>query len=779
MKNAIMYLFGLLLAAPLSAQDLADHQKLRGEVIASQPDDDYLTHAANAFDGNEATCFKAKESNGWVGLDLKTACAIACVRVLPRADRAERMNGCLFQGANDPAFAEATDLFTVTETPEVGIYTTYEWTNTEKFRFVRCLAPTENCNMAELEFYGETGEQPVDYPQLTNLPTIYLETGGAFSFTDKSSYVAAQVVVVLPDSTGVFDARTRGRGNSSWDFMDKKSFRIKFDKKQHFLGLPANAKNWTLIACAVDKTLLRNGLAFEMSRALEFEYTPPCAMVDVVLDGFYYGTFMASDHIDVNKNRIDIDEMSPDDILPPQITGGYHLEIDAYAYLEPVYFNTLHGLPFTIKSPESEEIHPSQREWIENHIGQTEEILFQSAEEAMEKYIDVESAAKYYLLSELTGNCDSYWCIPCYKKRGDDKLYFGPVWDYDQAFLTNERVPRYFPTLDTQHGVAQPWFRQMMTTPAMQKAVSRWWKKLKRDNFKQALIDYLDDQSALLHESQALNYERWRSINRKVWFEDALFETYGEYIAFVKQFIEDRFAWFDEICPPVDRKALLPASTPENPLHIWRYTFDEPAEDWQEDSFDDGEWLSGPAPFGREQDLQNTDWQTPQIYIRTTFSVDPADLSAIEQAWFYLFHDENCRIYLNGRLALEREGYITNYQFFAFDRSLLREGENTLAIHCTQTSGGQLIDVGVYIDPVEEQIPTAVVLPASSPCSWTIEGNRLRLRQMEEDAVAHLYGIDGRLLDRRAAAGGEYRFALPARGMYLLRLPNRTIKIRY
>lgn len=74
-----------------------------------------------------------------------------------------------------------------------------------------------------------------------------------------------------------------------------------------------------------------------MSKILGFEYTPPCVMVDVVLDGFFYGTYMASDHIEVDENRINIDKIKSEDITEPNISGGYHLEIDAYADQEPVF----------------------------------------------------------------------------------------------------------------------------------------------------------------------------------------------------------------------------------------------------------------------------------------------------------------------------------------------------------------------------------------------------------------------------------------------------------
>ena len=49
--------------------------------------------------------------------------------------------------------------------------------------------------------------------------------------------------------------------------------------------------------------------------------------------------------------------------------------------------------------------------------------------------VDVESFAKYYLLSEFTVNPDAYtssWYM--YKDGADDKIHAGPGWDYDYAF---------------------------------------------------------------------------------------------------------------------------------------------------------------------------------------------------------------------------------------------------------------------------------------------------------------------------------------------------------
>jgi hypothetical protein len=764
----------------LSAQDLVGYQKLRGAVISTAPDNDYTRHAYNAFDTNEGTSFMARDANGWVGIDLGGSYAIRKVRVYPMPDRNQQFVGARFQGADNSDFDSPVTLFTVTQAPNAGQYVTYDMHGSRTFRYVRCINPDHRLSVAELEFYADENAQALNYPQLTNLPTVYLETDGQFDFVNKETYVASRVAVRDGDSLGIFPAQVRGRGNSTWEFMEKKPFRIKFDSKQHFLGLSANAKSWTLLSNAVDKTMLRNGLAFEVSRKLGYEFTPACKMVDVVLDGFYYGAYMASDHVEINENRINIDEMKAGDITEPKITGGYHLEIDAYAEQEPVHFFTPRQLPFTIKSPENDVL--VQYQWIENHIVTTENTLMSDPELALQDYIDLPSAVRHYIHSELTGNCDSYWCIPCYKKRGDSRLYFGPVWDFDQAFYTNARVPLYTETLSTGHGTAQAWFRKILQQPEVQTLARQMWRQLKADSLERYLVDFLEENAENLQQSQALNYERWNSLNRKVWFEDEdkLFGTYREYIDFVKRYINQRFAWFDERM--AERREILAPSTPSNTPHSWRYRFNTPHEDWFSTSYDDDNWSQGDAPFGREQNLQNTDWTTNQIFIRTKFYVDADDLDSLAKASFYVWHDEDVEIYLNGQPALSREGYLTEYKYFDFDETLLQAGWNTLAAKCTQTTGGQLIDIGVYVT-LEEQSdgPITSVLPPSAakqPFSHYVSNGSLTINGLPAGETIRLYSIDGKLLKQQKTTG-ELRMALPARGIYIVHLQGHNIKIAY
>lgn len=95
--------------------------------------------------------------------------------------------------------------------------------------------------------------------------------------------------------------------------------------------MPAKARKWTLINNYGDKTLMRNALAFKISEAIGMDYTPACRLVDVIVNGEYEGTYQLCDQIEIRKNRVGITEMAPVDIAEPNLSGGYLLEVDAYA----------------------------------------------------------------------------------------------------------------------------------------------------------------------------------------------------------------------------------------------------------------------------------------------------------------------------------------------------------------------------------------------------------------------------------------------------------------
>lgn len=96
--------------------------------------------------------------------------------------------------------------------------------------------------------------------------------------------------------------------------------------------------------------------------------------------------------------------------------------------------------------------------------------------------------------------------------------------------------------------------------------------------------------------------------------------------------------------------------------------------------------------------MVNTPWtDTPgDIWLRRVVTLPatiPAKLNVLTR------HDEDVEVYVNGVLAAGATGYTGDYVSLPMSdaaRTALRPGgPNVLAVHCHQTAGGQVIDVGI------------------------------------------------------------------------------------
>jgi hypothetical protein len=132
----------------------------------------------------------------------------------------------------------------------------------------------------------------------------------------------------------------------------------------------------------------------------------------------------------------------------------------------------------------------------------------------------------------------------------------------------------------------------------------------------------------------------------------------------------------------------------------WKFTTEKPAGDWYQNRFDDSAWKDGVGGFGATGTpgiFLNSTWSTSDIWLRREFTLEAENMSALK---LQVFHDEDAEIYLNGALAARLTGFITDYDEVDISQlavTALHPGENTIAVHCHQTTGGQGIDVGIIL----------------------------------------------------------------------------------
>ena len=129
----------------------------------------------------------------------------------------------------------------------------------------------------------------------------------------------------------------------------------------------------------------------------------------------------------------------------------------------------------------------------------------------------------------------------------------------------------------------------------------------------------------------------------------------------------------------------------------WNYLERKPTPEWIEVGFDDKDWKSGLGGFGTKgtpSSQVRTAWNSKDIWMRSTFR-----LAAIPKTLrMTLHHDEDVKVYLNGKLVFQNSGHVSKYQTHDISREsadVLQTGKNVVAVHCRQTVGGQYIDLGL------------------------------------------------------------------------------------
>lgn len=134
------------------------------------------------------------------------------------------------------------------------------------------------------------------------------------------------------------------------------------------------------------------------------------------------------------------------------------------------------------------------------------------------------------------------------------------------------------------------------------------------------------------------------------------------------------------------------------------------AAHWAALDEDESDWIEGVGPFSNSNDqFRTTDWasQTRPLLVRRHFTLSAQMLDAILHGTLTLTcsYDENPHVFLNGQRVWSAKGWNDNdYALFNLGRyrSLLREGDNVLAVSLQQGGGGGHIDYGLTATIVQQ-----------------------------------------------------------------------------
>ena len=343
------------------------------------------------------------------------------------------------------------------------------------------------------------------------------------------------------------------RGNSTLR-LDKKSFRLKFDKKINLLGQGGGkAKSWVLLAEHGDESLLRNHVAFAMAHRLDaIGFVTSSSYVRLILNGEDAGIYHLVEQHQAGKHRIRVNED------PDAADTDYLIEWDAWQkgdIIDPPTGFKLESKEFIIRN---ETMNMEKFMFVFKYFTDVDTAIHSGDMEEIEKLIDLPSFVDMYLLHEITMNVDVGWSSFFLVKKAGGKLYCDCPWDFDLALGNDPRVyggePEGLYVGDPEtlfgrrdRGNPNEWFIYLMMQEWFVDMVVDRWNEVK-DGLREAAIGEIDRIYSVFGDQMASNFDVWPVLGTRVLQEPSKIvslETYKDHVDYLRNWLERRFDWLD------------------------------------------------------------------------------------------------------------------------------------------------------------------------------------------------------------------------------------------
>jgi CotH protein/lamin tail-like protein/Ig-like domain-containing protein/chitobiase/beta-hexosaminidase-like protein len=303
-------------------------------------------------------------------------------------------------------------------------------------------------------------------------------------------------------------------------------------------GLPSE-NDWVFYGIDdYDKALMHNPLTHELYRELG-HYTSRTRFVEVYLKddsgapgpittADYNGLYVLEEKIKIDKNRVDIDKLEPENTNAPSVTGGYLLSIDK---ANPGYPMSVAGVSIWNLNPDYYDLltRPTQQQYIYNYFNSFYAALYSpnwtNAVTGYAPYMDMSSWIDYHLHQTLVFNVDALRISAYFYKPRSGSIVQGPLWDFDRCFGTRTSDdgrgfnPRLWRSAEMDGGTDMfnagntfnnPWYGRLFTDPDFwQRWIDRY-QELRNSTYSlsnlMAQIDYFGNQ---VREATTREYPRW------------------------------------------------------------------------------------------------------------------------------------------------------------------------------------------------------------------------------------------------------------------------------
>lgn len=324
----------------------------------------------------------------------------------------------------------------------------------------------------------------------------------------------------------------KGRGNTTWTWK-KKPYQIKFDEEVDLFNL-GKAEKWVLLANYADETLIRNHIAFYLGKTMGMKYTNHGINIDLYVDGKYQGVYYLTPKIAINEASVNLKN-----------NDGIIMELDENYFIDDDCYISNSDDRYILKDIKNDKYLKQATTSFMNKINGLEKSFENKNWKVITKNIDIDSFAKYYIITNLTRNGDAYRSsFYMYMDGVNDTIHAGPIWDFDLAFSNMLLKKHNFKEVENNNMINNDSIiiydkqtqiiYKLLEFKEFQIIIRDIWNKQVKDVLN-GVLNEVDRQYDIVKSSAEKNIERWNYVN-----------TYSEYIGDLKEAIVQIFEAFDE-----------------------------------------------------------------------------------------------------------------------------------------------------------------------------------------------------------------------------------------
>ncbi|MDR0829325.1 MAG: CotH kinase family protein [Prevotellaceae bacterium] len=381
------------------------------------------------------------------------------------------------------------------------------------------------------------------------MPTIKINTQNR-PVVDRENWLSGAVYEIFDkDNTLILSGETdiKGRGNSTWDFP-KKPYSLKLQPKKSVLGMPSH-KRWALLANFADKTLLRTEVGYKLGEIFNnMAWHPHAEQVNLYMNEEYRGVYQISEVIKIDNNRVNIQEISTSNP-----NGGFIVECDWRNGEEFHFHSNRYGNVWFNCSDPDENLNATATNGqtlfniIKNRILNAETVLyssnFKNEQTGYRQYLDVNSFIDWFLVNEIVKNVDAKFALSVflYYNPATQKIYLGPIWDFDLGCGNNNYSDAEFST--GWWVKYSPWFEQLFQDAYFKNLVKQRWNEKKSQVID--LQNFIAQRSVKMDKAQQQNFKKWTILNLWIWPNRIVTGSYSGEINEMQSWLNQRVTWLD------------------------------------------------------------------------------------------------------------------------------------------------------------------------------------------------------------------------------------------